>query len=215
VWHATRQYFWWNLLHVVVWFIILWMYMISVYIVFSLLLLGGIASAAAGSVFIAAFMGILAFVALLFFIFYFMAAVTPMFFIATYEKTNIFNALSRSFSLLHATKANFWTGIFTNVLSFLIQFIISSNILLPVLIIQGVVYYNSGEIIMNETIAIIFKILYGLSYLISPFLFIIPLVANGMNYFNMRERAEGIGLRKRIESIGRQEDFSIEMYEQE
>jgi hypothetical protein len=68
---------------------------------------------------------------------------------------------------------------------------------------------------MNETIAIIFKILYGLSYLISPFLFIIPLVANGMNYFNMRERAEGIGLRKRIESIGRQEDFSIEMYEQE
>lgn len=215
VWRATRQYFWWNLLHVVVWFIILWMYMISVYIVFILLFLGGIAGAAAGSVFIAAFMGILAFVAFLFLIFYFMAAATPMFFIATYEKTNIFNALSRSFSLLHATKANFWTGIFTNVLSFFIQFIISGNILLPTLIIQGFVQYNSGETMTGEAVAMIFKILYGLSYLISPFLYIIPLIANGMNYFNMRERAEGIGLKQRIESIGRQEDFSIEMYEQE
>lgn len=80
---------------------------------------------------------------------------------------------------------------------------------------MGFVQYNSGEIMPNETVKMLFKILYGLSYLISPFLFIIPLIANGMNYFNMREQAEGIGLKQRIDSIGKQGDFSIEIYEQE
>lgn len=215
VWQATRQYFWWNLLHVVVWFIFLWMYMISVYIIFLLLFLGGIAGAIAGSVFIAALMGIFAFLAFLFFIFYFLAGATPIFFIATYEKVNIFNALSRSFTLLHATKANFWTGIFTNMLSFFIQFIISGNILLPVLIIQGIIEYNSGDDFSSKSWEILFKVLYALSYLMSPILYIIPLIANGINYFNMRERAEGIGLKQRIARIGNQGDFSIEMYEKE
>lgn len=215
VWHATRQYFWWNLLHVVVWFIFLWMYMISAYIIFLLIFLGGMAGIAAGSVFIAALMGIFAFVAFLFFIFYFLAAATPIFFIATYEKVNIFTALSRSFSLLHATKANFWTGIFTNMLSFLIQFIISGNILLPVLIIQGIILYNTGDEISDKSLEILFKVLYAFSYLISPLLYVIPLIANGINYFNMRERAEGIGLKQRIAQIGNKGDFSIEMYEKE
>ncbi|MCX7743132.1 MAG: hypothetical protein N2167_01060 [Flavobacteriales bacterium] len=215
VWHATRKYFWWNLLHVVIWFIFLWMYLIFVYIVFLLLFLGGMLGVFAGSVFIAALMGILAFAAFLFFILYFLAAATPIFFIATYEKVNIFTALNRSFSLLHATKTNFWTAIFTNLLSYFIQFIISGNILLPILVIQGIIEYNSDEEIKSNLLEIFFKSIYALFYLISPFLYIIPLMANGFNYFNLRERAEGIGLKQRIAQIGKQNDFSIEMYESE
>ncbi len=215
IWRATRQYFWWNLLHVVVWFILLWMYMISIYIIFALLFLGGIAGAISGAIFIAALMGIFAFVFFVFFIFYFLTVATPIFFIATYEKVNIFTALSRSFTLLHATKSNFWNGIFINILSFFIQFIISGNILLPVLIIQGIILYNTGDNFSNKTLEILFKILYALFYLMTPLLYIIPLLANGINYFNMRERAEGIGLKQRIARIGNQGDFSIEMYEKE
>ncbi|MBE2246058.1 MAG: hypothetical protein IAE67_02275 [Candidatus Competibacteraceae bacterium] len=215
IWKPTRRYFWWNLLHLVVWFIVVWMFMLSMYIVFFLFMMGGIAGLSSGSIFIAIVMALLGIVSMLFVMLYTVSATLPMFFIATCEKTNIFSALSRSFSLMHATRSNFKSAMLTNLLAFFIQMIISSNIIIPILIIEGLIEYNSGESTILSGPKTFIKVFYGITYLISPFLYAIPLIGNGMNYFSMRERIDATGLRHRISEIGQQKDFDIYQYEED
>lgn len=215
IWNLTRRYFFWNLLHMIVWFIVCWMFLMSVYLVFFLLITIGIAGVALGGVAIAVIMIILAVLAMFFVMLYTVSATVPMFFIATCEKINIFSALSRSFSLLHVSKIGFINSLLTNLLVVIIITIISSNILMPVLIIEGFIGYNSGSSNPFSEQGTLIKVFYGVTYLISPFVYMIPLISNAMNYFNLRERLDAPGLKKRISLIGQQTDFDIQQYEEE
>jgi hypothetical protein len=141
----------------------------------------------------------------------------PIFFIATYENINIFQAIGRIFHLMHARKQSFWGSIFSNLISFFICYVLSLSFLVPYSIVMGVIAYTSGatedfldSLLMEQFI----WIGAGVYYFLSIFFINIPLICFAIKYFDWVERLDGKGLITRINTIGNNPDFDTRSYEE-
>lgn len=139
---------------------------------------------------------------------YLCACTGPIIFISQYEKVNFFKAVEINFSYLHARKG-FWPSILITLFGFLLMYIISINITTPIGIVYAIIEYNSGS--MDKFGDKQMLSLMGISQLILaitwPLSSFIMMIIFGANYFNQKERAQGTGLSKRIEQIGKTKDY--------
>lgn len=217
IWKATRKFFGKNILHAIVWFIVTsiggFAAQLLSFVLLPFLLLG---SAMGGAVMLIIFSIVtLAFTFLL--TSYVFSISMPIFFISTYENTNIFNAIGRSLSLMHLRRENFWGAVFANAAAFLICIILATNIFLPLSLITAFISFNSGEadpLNNNETIRVIMQVGTAIFTLLQSLTLIIPLITLAVKYFDWTERIDARGLIHRISTIGHNKDFDPRSYEE-
>jgi hypothetical protein len=116
------------------------------------------------------------------------------------EELPLSDSISRSFDLI---RNNWWRTALLLLVVWLLMWAVLSNLAIPQLVITYLFTLNSvdGEnpSLMLGVITVIMSLLYMFgSFLLYP----LPLVAIAMQYFNLVEEKEGVGLRERVEQFG-------------
>lgn len=217
IWKETRKKFWMNILHTIVWLIMVitggFASSIAYFILLPLFLVAG----AAPSIVTGVIIFIAVFILMFLIVSYLYSITMPIFFIYTYEKINIFNAIGRTLSLMHMRKENFWGAIFSNAICMFIYIILSMNFVLPLQILKEVAGSIGGttEDILSHPIIKLLSIIGMILTLFLQFFFLnLPLINSAIKYFDWVERVDGKGLIERIKTIGQNKDFDPGMYEE-
>ena len=184
-----------------------WIILIAGYALAVVLIIG----AAAASPFLAFFIAVGVFIGL----FYFIIAISILFFVRAYEKIGFFVALSRCFFLI---RDKWWSTFGLIFILSLVQSTISSLFLIPWYInffismmhtIDGDPFQEPS--FLSELVNNLFMTLY---FIVSFLLYALPLIALAFQYLNLVELKEAKGLLSKIETIGqpRTEETKDEQY---
>lgn len=217
IWKSTRKKFWMNILHSFVWLILTGIGSMATGLIYFLFIPIIMIGAATKSVAVIGFFMVIVFLLMFLIASYVYALTMPIFFIYTYENTNIFNAIGRSVSLMHLRKENFWGAIFSNAICIFIYFILSMNIILPMtLAFQFAKEFGglSEDSFVYGNLRILIIVTGLITTFIQLFFLNIPLINTAIKYFDWVERVDGKGLIERIKTIGHNKDYDPSSYEE-
>ena len=110
------------------------------------------------------------------------------------EDESFSGAFNRCFTLI---KENFWSSLGVYFVIFMISYFGSGIVALVVGIITGVISYLTTEDV-KSTIAIVTSILNVLSFVF----YILVFVSITINYYNLTERYDGVGILRRLDGLG-------------
>jgi hypothetical protein len=135
---------------------------------------------------------------------YFGVGASMTLFIMTYEKKGFFESLSRSFKLIHG---EWWNSFGFYIIIYFIMSSIAMIFILPIYIYMIIMIMHSvseGDQANPFSPAMQWTILvfFGVYYMVSVFLQLLPNIAVAIQYFNLVELKESKGLISEIESIG-------------
>lgn len=138
---------------------------------------------------------------------YFVVALNPLFTVRLYENAGIGESISRSMELV---KGNWWLTAGVLFIIYMVASFFTTILLMPAYILMMVSALNAadsgGDISQfgeYSLVITIFMTLYMVaSYLISS----VPLLASTLQYFNLVEKHEGVGMIDRIEQLGRDDE---------
>ena len=126
---------------------------------------------------------------------YFAIVFAPFQFIVVSEGVSFGDAFSRCFTLI---KENFWISFGIYILTYIIYLTGSSIIGFFIGALIGIAsYFTTNEI--SSTVGIVTSAVSAIAYLF----YIIFFVSVGMHYYNLAERADGTGMARRLENLGK------------
>lgn len=125
---------------------------------------------------------------------YFIVVLTPFTCVVMLEEQSFGNAFSRCFDLI---KENFWISLGTYLLVYIIYSFSATIITAIVGAVTGLLYYFTTKD-LNATVEIVSSILNIFSFLF----YIIYCVSVTLHYYNLAERRDGVGMMRKLDSIG-------------
>lgn len=171
------------------------------------LLWGGAVLLWVASTMLSEILGVLVILASIVPLIYFAIVLSFVFTVRLREDVGVFQSISRSMQLI---KGHWWeTAGVVFVVSLVANFV-SSLFIMPVWIIVVIVGATSGSNIdeaissggLGVAIVAVMVIALTLNYLIAA----MPMLANVLQYFNLVEKSEGVGLLERIERMGGEDE---------
>jgi hypothetical protein len=135
---------------------------------------------------------------------YFGVGASMTLFIMTYEKKGFFESLARSFKLIRGewwSSFGFYIIIYFVVSSIAMIFILPIYVYMIVIIMHSVSDGNQADP-FSPTLQWTILVFFGVYYMVSVFLQLLPNIAVAIQYFNLVELKESKGLISEIESIG-------------
>lgn len=137
---------------------------------------------------------------------YFLVTLAPFFAARLYEPIGVFAALSRSMQLV---KGYWWETLGIVFVVGMVANFLGSILMIPVGIVMGIAQITSegGEEIMNTgMLGVVMTALIMLGMVVSYLIVAMPMLAGTLQYFNLVEKSEGVGIMSKIEQIGEDED---------
>lgn len=219
VWNNIRKNFWKWVANILVWGALSGVFFSAAYIVMLVFMgIGMGLTAALGSAGPLIIFIILGYLAFFFVLAYIQSIGIPIFFIASYEKKDVFQAMGKAFQLMHA-KGNFWKGLWTTFVGNLVQYIITYALTVPVTIVLAVVAFNitqtygtdfSGE--ESMILLIVVSIFTPLYYIAMEYSLAIYLISQAFKTGDLNERHYGTNILARIQKMGTYSDLGPEHY---
>ncbi len=138
---------------------------------------------------------------------YFAIALNPLFTVRLYEDAGIGEAISRSIELV---KGNWWLTLGVVWIVSMVASFFASILAVPAYIVYMIAIFSAMEnggdlsgLSEHGVIITVFITLYMVaSYLVNA----VPLLASTLQYFNLVEKHEGVGMIDRIEQLGRDDE---------
>jgi len=118
-----------------------------------------------------------------------------------YESCGLIQGLQRSFEL---TKHYWWHGFGVLLITLIVAFVLALSLSIPALLFRWIdssITATSGEH-TNSPFFIALNIVRDVGYWM---VIAIPMAASALQYFNLMERKEGVGVLRRIDAIGRED----------
>ncbi|MEX0724083.1 MAG: hypothetical protein WD053_09400 [Gracilimonas sp.] len=117
--------------------------------------------------------------------------------VAILEKKNPIESLKRSWDLVGG---HWWFTFATYLVMNLVTTFMSYVLIIPMSIFIGFMSTSGAD--SNEMIGTGMGIFYGLMVVVASLFSVLMLIAMSLQYFNLIERKEGVGLRQQIEELG-------------
>jgi hypothetical protein len=117
--------------------------------------------------------------------------------VAVMENKNPFESLKRSWDLV---QGHWWFTFATYLVMNLVTTFMSYVLIIPMSIFIG--FMSASGAGSNEAIGTGMGVFYGLLVVVASLFSVLMLIALSLQYFNLIERKEGIGLRQQIEELG-------------
>lgn len=125
------------------------------------------------------------------------------------EDVGVFESISRCVKLV---KGNWWQTAGIAIVILFIGNFVSSLFIMPVWIIMVVVAATSGgnldEVVQSGGLGVLIMALMMIALTLNYLIAALPMLANVLQYFNLVEKSEGVGLLERIEQIGNEGESS-------
>lgn len=117
--------------------------------------------------------------------------------VAVMENKNPFESLKRSWDLV---QGHWWFTFATYLVMYLVTTFMSYVLIIPMSIFIGFMSASGAD--SNEFLGTGIGIFYGLLVVVASLFSVLMLIALSLQYFNLIERKEGVGLRQQIEELG-------------